>query len=312
MSMSSLSIAPFAIAALFGLPACSGSPGGDIGPNEEAETPGDASPGRGGSPDAATACDGGDCVIADAGAEASAPRGFTLWRTLKPLDPVVIAQGVSADLGMTSGIPDLYGYQAEKVSGVENGTVTRFVGGIATEQMRFPGGGHGWEFSVVRRKNAPVVRFEHETGMVEVPWKAGASISAAQASSYEVAPLPPARPAIGDWLQGRVIMPDASEWRLYGVPFHPPPRLNGDNPNIPARLEYIVNHKIARTIDVRHLGRMPLTPTGTPIDKRLEPEGLSLIVLDGETRLMVAIVTGSVNTAHKIQLYTAPLAELTP
>ncbi len=186
----------------------------------------------------------------------------------------------------------------------------RYVGGKPIEQMRFPRGGHGDELSVVRRNSKVLIHFNHTSGTIEIPWQAGASISVAQAKSFKVTGKPAPKPAFADWLQGRVFMPDASEWRLYGVPFHPPPRLNGDNPNIPGRLEHIVSAKVARTIDVRDLGRDPLTPQGNPIDLRLEPEGLSLITLDGSRRIMIGVVTGSVGKAHKIQLYTASMVEL--
>jgi hypothetical protein len=157
-------------------------------------------------------------------------------------------------------------------------------------ELLIPGAGHG---DRMRAEGQTVGVFV--TGIwCKIPWQTG-TLAAATAvnryrSIYGMLPF-----GAREWFQGEITNLDDVAIRMYGVPFrgYGPSVVDGvTRPNLPTRLEfYKGSSAVIHTEDLTSLGR---DDKGVPIDDRLEPEGLSVGLVDGNQTLIVGIVTGRV------------------
>jgi hypothetical protein len=228
------------------------------------------------------------------------PQVWSQYRTLVPPDRTMVMQGcvsdpVTGDFFVSSNEVDS--------NDINDLTWLRFnAAGAYQDQEFFSEGGHG-DLAYCRHGDdgKTYLTFRHSSlsgsndnsgTWVEVPYTAGARLT--QAAGLAYATTAPARDPLGrrTWFQGEAFF-DGYYYRMYGKAYD----INGttDSPAMPAFIERIRGGKITilSQFKIPQLGRVGMKTSGAPIDRRLEPEALSVRWDDGVPYLMVGMMTGT-------------------
>lgn len=221
---------------------------------------------------------------------------FTEWKVIVPDTRNEIVQDVVVD--PVNG--DIY---MNQIAADKKLHIRRLdTNGILQSTMTLPKGTHGdvmflsFTGTGTKRKvyltlkyGSPALSADKTGTWVRLPYTAAKTWTASAALALKTAT--PAGWASLDrrtWCQGEA-MYDGYTFRLYGTPYNNTGPTS-DNPAMPAFIEVIQNNKILRTVPAGHLGR---DANNNPYDGRLEPEGLSIVTVNGQPNLLVGICTGT-------------------
>lgn len=217
----------------------------------------------------------------DAAATPPVPDGWRLLASLVPRNRDVSPQSV--------GLLDNGRIVSTQGDADDNTTLTWYShdGKDRLDEFKITRGGHGDR----TRVRGNLLGLYVGGVWCEVPQQSGSSSVSSVQGRYRASYTRPAF-AAQSWFQGEIADADGVVVRLYGVPFreYGPSIVDGETrPNIPTKLVYYRGTKAYHSEDLRALGR---DAKGTPLDDRLEPEGLGLGEWEGTRTIYVGIVNG--------------------
>jgi hypothetical protein len=232
---------------------------------------------------------------------------FTAYKTVVPDDRTKIVQTIAVD--QSTG--NMYMTQ---VSGTDLYVRRLDTNGVQLGTMKLPKGGHGdvlfLSSSTKGGKRTVYLTFRYGSKSlandtsgtwIRLPFTNDKVWTSAAALAYKTrAPTGWSKLDRRPWCQGETIY-GSYTFRLYGTPYGNSGSLV--SPAIPAFIEVIQNNKVIRTVPAAQLGR---DGANNPYDGRLEPEGLSVVMVAGQPCLLVNITTGS-NGLYAARMYTLPL-----